>query len=112
MTRMPSKPPCEKEGIKDRHGEQRYGSVDEYLKDLVKVVKAWVPSKDLVELLDTMADVAKAYGAKEEDLPEGVGLTKAQGSAGAEDNHPKQDQNMAPKGERSRLRSACLQSCD
>ena len=105
-------PPVEKEGIKDQQGARRYESVDEYLKDLEKVVRAGVPSQDLLSLLDTMAEVAKHNGAKREDLPEGVGITEARRLAGAEDGHPRQDHNMVPKGERSRLRSACLQSCD
>ena len=104
--------PREKDEVEDQQGGLECPSIDKYLKDLETVVRAGVPATDLKALLNALAEVAKHNGAKEEDLPKGVGLFKARGSSEDEAVQPMQDQNMATKGERSRLRSACLQSCD
>ena len=101
--------PREKDVMEDQQGGLECSSIDEYLKNLETVVRAGVPATDLKALLDTLAEVAKNNGAKEEDLPKGVGLFKARGSSEHEVVQPMQDQNMVLKGERSRLRSACLQ---
>ena len=104
--------PREREEVEDQQEEPIYNSMEEYMKDLEQVLRE-VPRKHLLELMGTMRQVARATGAKEEDLPEArAGLAEAQGPDGVEAVQPMQDQNMAPKGERSRLRSACLQSCD
>ena len=104
--------PSEREEVMDQQKELMYDSMEDYMKDLEEVLRE-VPRADLLSLMDTMKRVARANATKTEDLPEmGAGLAIAQGPDGVEAVQPKQDQNMASKGERSRLRSPCLQSCD